>query len=198
MKNKIFILLDRSASMNSMWEEALGGINAYVKKIENADVMLASFDTLGYDVIRNTTTSKWENITTKEIEPRGGTPLLDAAGRIMWTMLDSKAKRAILVVVTDGEENSSSKFTSADIKTLTKQLTEKCDYEIVFLGANFDKIDTVAKSNFGWQDNSRVTATSVRGFGIAMNATAEGTQHYFSSGKTTDFYSEELKSEAKK
>ena len=41
MKNKIFILLDRSGSMASMWEEALGGINSYVKKIENADVMLA-------------------------------------------------------------------------------------------------------------------------------------------------------------
>ena len=29
--NKIFILLDRSQSMGTMWEEATGGINGYVK-----------------------------------------------------------------------------------------------------------------------------------------------------------------------
>ena len=63
LMNKIFILLDRSQSMETMWEEAIGGINGYVKAIEgDAEIMLAVFDSVGYDVIRNTTVKNWENL----------------------------------------------------------------------------------------------------------------------------------------
>lgn len=196
--NKAYILLDRSGSMASMWSEALGGINGYVRGLKNADVMLAAFDTVGYDVIRNCSIDDWKNITDEEIQPRGGTPLVDAACRMIHNILDSGSKRAILVVVTDGEENASQKFNSIELKSLTKQLTQK-EYEIVFLGANFDKIGEVAKTSFGYSDMSRIVPTSVKGFGSIMNSTMRGTNHYFSTGAVTqNFYSDEDKAEAKK
>lgn len=198
MKNKVYILLDRSGSMASMWSEALGGINGYVSGIKNADIMLAAFDTVGYDVIRNTSAKNWKPVTNEDVQPRGGTPLLDAAGRIMHNMLDSGAERAILVVVTDGEENSSQKFRTSEVKALTTQLQNK-DYEIVFLGANFDKIGEVAKINFGWNDSSRWVATSTQGFGSTMTATSAKTMDYFNTGTRSDvFYSDVEKAEAKK
>jgi hypothetical protein len=182
MKNKAYILLDRSGSMQNMWREAIDGINKYVKGLENAEVMLAAFDTGGYDVVRNCSTNHWEPLSYSEIQPRGGTPLLDAAGRIMWSMHDSKADRAILVVVTDGHENSSSKFSAKEIKDMTKELTTTLNYDIVFLGANFDKIGDVAKSNFGWSDSSRTVQTSAKGFGDAMSSLSAKTSDYFTVG----------------
>jgi uncharacterized protein with von Willebrand factor type A (vWA) domain len=196
MDNRVYILLDRSGSMETMWSEALGGINGYVQGLKgDISVMLAAFDSMGYDVLRNTTVEGWKKVTSEDVTPRGGTPLLDAAGRIIHNILDSGAKKAILVVVTDGEENQSSKFNKHEIAALTKQLEAK-DYEIVFLGANFAKIADVAKNNFNFSDKSRIMNTSIRGFGDAMSATSCSTQAYFSTGKATSFYSDADKKKA--
>lgn len=193
MKHKIFILLDRSGSMASMWNEALNGINSYVEKLSsnNAEVMLAAFDSGGYDVIRNTTTGDWKPITSGEVQPRGGTPLLDSAGRILWNMMDSKAERAILVVVTDGEENASSKFKATEIRDMTKLLTSKYGYDTVFIGANFDKIQSVMAQNFGVNDAGKFMASSVRGFGEAMTSTAGATANYLNTGRGVSYTAED-------
>ena len=183
--------------MNSMWVEALSGINAYVKALEDVDIMLATFDSMGYDVIRNTTTEDWREVTTEEVTPRGSTPLLDAAGRMMYNMIDSGAKRAILVIVTDGEENCSTKFKKSEIVQLTKKINEELDYEMVFLGANFDKVGEVATNNFQFNNISghqtRSYAATQDNFVGAMMGTATATQAYMSSGKAAMFYTDDIK-----
>ena len=169
-----------------MWEEAISGINSYVKKLEECDVYVAAFDTQDYEVVRNCSRDEWVPIKHNEISPRGGTPLLDASGRIMWSMLDSDADRAMLIIVTDGFENSSRHFTKQAITDMTKKITNEKNYDMVFLGANFDKIGDVAKQNFGWADTSRIAATSVRGYGDAMIASAAATTDYFTKGIRAD------------
>jgi hypothetical protein len=113
-------------------------------------------------------------------------------------MHDSKAKRAILVVVTDGHENSSTKFKASEIKDMTKKLTTDLNYDIVFLGANFDGIGEVANKNFGWSDQSRMVQTSVRGFGDVMVGLSAKTSDYFTTGaKATALYNADELSKAK-
>ena len=198
MMNKVFILLDRSGSMASMWTEAIDGINNYVKKLVESEVMLVAFDTGNYDVVRNCSTNNWEPLSYNEISPRGGTPLLDAAGRIMWSMHDSGAKQAMLIIITDGHENSSKKFSADEIKKMTKELTTDRNYDIVFLGANFDGIGQVAKSNFGWNDSSRMVQTSVRGFGDTMSSLSAKTSDYFTVGtKAATLYNQDELNKAK-
>lgn len=199
MSNKIYILLDRSGSMETMWKEALDGINSYVEKLHDtkADVVLAAFDTNGYEVIRNTTTNSWKPISREDVSPRGGTPLLDSAGRIMWNMMDSKAERAILVVVTDGHENSSTKFKATEIRQMTNQLTTKFGYDTVFIGANFDGIQDVMTQNFGINDAGKFMASSVRGFSSAMGTTAVATANYLHTGQAVSYNAEDkLKAKA--
>lgn len=198
MMNKVFILLDRSGSMASMWTEAIDGINNYVKKLVESEVMLVAFDTGNYDVVRNCSTNNWESLSYNEISPRGGTPLLDAAGRIMWSMHDSGAKQAMLIIITDGHENSSKKFSADEIKKMTKELTTDKNYDIVFLGANFDGIGQVAKSNFGWNDSSRMVQTSIRGFGDTMSSLSAKTSDYFTGGtKLAALYNQDELNKAK-
>jgi hypothetical protein len=200
VKKNAYILLDRSGSMESTWKESLGGINSYVREIGEANVMLAAFDSVGYDVIRNAPTSDWVDVTRQDVYPRGGTPLLDAAGRIMWNMYDSGADRAILIVVTDGHENSSVKFRADEIKRYTADLRDRLKYEIVFLGANFDGIRDVALGNFGVTDHSRFMSMS-GGIGTAQafNSTATASASYLHTGTVAqNFYSDADKERAKK
>ena len=148
----VYILLDRSGSMVGMWNEALGSINAYVKALEDkTNVFLAVFDN-EYKVIRNTTVDKWEDITNEDAMPRGNTRLFDSAARIMYRAIDDDAKKTVVVVMTDGEENSSQNFKQSDVKNLASVL-EKKKWELIFLGADFDKVDSVATENFGVAHN---------------------------------------------
>lgn len=147
MTTAAYILLDRSGSMGSLWEEALGSINGYVKGLPaDSRVVLATFDSHGhdfYEVIRDTTAGDWKNLSNDDAMPRGGTPLFDASGRMMWRIMDDKPDRAVFVTMTDGEENSSHHFRQADVKRMVQELERK-DYQVVFLGANFDKVGDVA------------------------------------------------------
>lgn len=189
MTTAAYILLDRSGSMSSLWEEALGSINGYVKGLpEDSRVVLATFDSHGhdfYEVIRDTTAGDWKNLSNEDAMPRGGTPLFDASGRMMWRIMDDKPDRAVFVTMTDGEENSSQHFKQSQVKSMVQALESK-DYQVVFLGANFDKVGDVAgqygvnlqKSSFNMTRGTFTStmtglaaqSTSYMNTGIAMNA----------------------------
>lgn len=161
----IYILLDRSGSMANHWEETIGSLNGYVNELKiSTNIILAAFDSNGYDVIRNTTAKGWENVSPKEISPRGGTPLYDASARMMWRILDDKPEKAIFLVLTDGEENQSRHFRQPDIKYLVSELDKK-NYETIFLGANFDKVDTVASAySRGFEKTANMTRGNMQNF----------------------------------
>jgi uncharacterized protein with von Willebrand factor type A (vWA) domain len=141
----VYILLDRSGSMQNLWSEAVGSINAYVEKLpKETDVYMAVFDN-EYDVVRQSKAGSWKPVTNTEVSPRGMTALYDASARIMQRAIDDNSEKTILVVMTDGEENSSRNFSHADVKNLTTKIDAK-KWELIFLGANFDKVSEVAKS----------------------------------------------------
>lgn len=181
MKKKAYILLDRSGSMNDLWSEAIGSINSYVKNLNDGDIYVAVFDSTSYDVIRNCSRNEYKDINANEVSPRGMTPLLDAAGRIIWNMLDSQLDRSMLIIMTDGHENSSKHFKLSDIKELIKE-AEKKNFDVVFLGANFDQISDVSNS-FGRTDSSRFANVMPENMTRAMGLAASSTNAYYATGK---------------
>ena len=92
-----YILLDRTGSMSSIWDEALTSVNAYAAAVGEAEegetddletsVTLAVFDAqdgLQYDVLRkDVEPSAWTKVTSDEVSPRGMTPLFDASS-VIW------------------------------------------------------------------------------------------------------------------
>jgi uncharacterized protein YegL len=186
----VYILLDRSGSMQNQWSEALSSINAYVKELpKDTNVHLAAFDH-DYTVVRNTTVKKWNPINNDEIQPRGNTRLFDAAARIMQRAIDDNEERTMIVVMTDGEENASLNFKQADIKALTGVIDSK-KWELVFLGANFDKVGDVAVNNFGRTSNKFYNMTSGN-FGSSMTATlATASAAYATRGEAINFTDED-------
>ena len=139
----VYILLDRSGSMAGLWDEALGSINAYVAKLKKKDnVFLAAFDN-EYEVVRDCKAEGWDDITNDDLQPRGMTALYDSCGKVMAKAEEDGAKKTILVVMTDGHENASREHTQTSIKAKVKQFEDK-KWEVIFLGANFDAVDSVS------------------------------------------------------
>lgn len=137
-----YILLDRTGSMQSLWAEALGAVNAYVAELGDAHVTLAVFDAhdgLKFDVLRaGVPSATWKPVTDADATPRGMTPLFDAVGRIVALAETDAPDKAVIVIMTDGEENASREMKKEDVKAALDR-AEKRGWQVVFLGAEFAK-----------------------------------------------------------
>lgn len=147
----VFVALDRSGSMSGeRWTNAIDSLNEYVKGLQKekveGDVTIIAFDlhsaTDGNHVrltplTENQSIAYYEPLKPDVIQPAGMTPLYDAAANVMDRALERNSKRTVVVILTDGEENSSKEYTQAKIKDKVQALTDK-KWEVIFLGANFD------------------------------------------------------------
>lgn len=154
VNSAVYILLDRSGSMESKWDESISSINTYVKKLsDETQIYMAVFDSTSFDTVRNSSVKNWKKVSKDEFRPRNGTPLYDASVRVMQRMIDDKADRAIFVIITDGEENYSKHHNYQSVKSHLEQVRSR-EYEVIFLGAQFNDIDKVAQSygvsDIGW------------------------------------------------
>ena len=185
-----YILLDRTGSMSDIWDEALGSVNAYAASVGEADegeiegadiettVTLAVFDyqeSLQFDVLRKDVTSEnWTDVTNDEANPRGMTPLFDAIGRIVSLAEADKPEKAVIVIMTDGHENSSKEITRDGAKAALDRAKAN-GWEVVFLGAEF--------ANFGDADAVGMSASKTMAVGQgrmqdSMSALAKKSRAY--------------------
>ena len=181
-----YILLDRTGSMSGIWEEALGSVNAYVESVITPDdgpqvkndITLAVFDAqdgLQFDEIRkNVSGETWQDVTSAEVAPRGMTPLFDAVGRIMAVADTDAPDKAVIVIMTDGKENSSREFNHEGARKALDRAEAK-GWEVVFLGAefaNFADADAVGVSS------SKQMAVSKEQLGATMENLAKKNRAY--------------------
>jgi hypothetical protein len=164
-----YILLDRSGSMQSLWVEALSSVNAFAKELANktdgpsvdSHVTLAVFDSqesLQFNTLRRKQPAlHWENVTDKDASPRGMTPLLDAMVRIISLAEGDNPDKAVIVVMTDGQENASREVTRDGVKAALDRVKAK-GWEVVFLGANFDNIADASSVGVGGDKQMAMSA----------------------------------------
>jgi hypothetical protein len=130
-----------------------GGLKEFLEKQKEIPtpcyVSLAQFD------------SRFENIYTEryvsdlpeyELKPRGSTALFDAVGRtIIQTGERLRAKpeedrpnKVLLLIITDGQENSSDEFSRTKVREMIEHQKTKYNWEISFLGSAGldDAVDT--------------------------------------------------------
>lgn len=197
-----FILLDRSGSMTTLWKEAIGSINGYVKKLaeEKVDtgVTLVTFDLAGpgmsFDILRDRITpATWRDVDIKESEPRGSTPLNDATAKIVHMAKAGNYDKVAIIVMTDGHENSSREYTVQQVKQLLDTCRAK-GWQVIFLGANFDNAQQAA--SYGTAAGQTISASAANLAGTMSNmATARSS--YASTGQAMEFTDDEKKKAAK-
>jgi Mg-chelatase subunit ChlD len=147
----IAVLLDRSGSMQAVKDETISGFNYFLKEQkaagDNASFTLVQFDSESTDVVHEARPVRdVPNLNGDTYQPRGSTPLLDAlgetinsTGRTLAAIPDTnRPDKVVFVVITDGEENASHKFTKSQVKEMIDHQTEKYNWQFIYLGANQD------------------------------------------------------------
>ncbi len=156
----IAVILDRTGSMESIRDDIIGGFNAFLKKQQaepgKATMTLAQFDTQDpYEVLCTfKPLGEVPELTLETYVPRAGTPLLDAMGRGINDLDESLAKlptkarpdRIVMVIITDGQENSSREFDKAQVEKMIKAKQEKSGWQFVFLSADLAAIDDAVRT----------------------------------------------------
>ena len=135
-------LLDRSGSMVSCLDDTIDGFNTFVdsQKQFGGTMTLCLFDHEFEIVYDKTPIDEVPSLTDETFVPRGGTALFDAMGQILKMKLSDDA---MVIVLTDGEENSSDLYTAAHVK----DLVDLKPWKFVYLGANQDAV--LAAQNIG-------------------------------------------------
>jgi len=198
-----YILLDRTGSMSNIWTEALGSVNAYVDALtkpangaahsESDKVTLAVFDHhdgLKFDLLRRSVTAaNWNKVTDEEASPRGMTPLFDSIARIVALAEGDAPQRAVIVVMTDGEENSSREVNKDGAKAALDRARAK-GWEVVFLGAEFGKF---ADAEAVGVIRSKAMAVSAGNLDASMRKLASKSRSYFDLAESMEFDVEDRK-----
>lgn len=146
---ELIFILDRSGSMSGLEKDVIGGFNSLIAKEKGsgeAAVTLVLFDDKYESPYVRKNIIDVLPLTDKEYYPRGGTALLDAVGktvneagaRLNELPEDEKPSKVIVIIQTDGYENSSREFTKSAVKALIKRQQDVYSWEFMFLGANID------------------------------------------------------------
>ena len=146
----IVCVLDRSGSMGSIVDDSIGGFNTFLKEQQEepgeAKMTMVLFNH-DYEIIHDfVDIKKVKPLTTKTYVPAGTTALLDAVGRTVDSLGDKlrdmdekdRPENVIMVILTDGMENSSRDYARSAIKEKIEHQQDKYNWKFIFLGANQD------------------------------------------------------------
>jgi hypothetical protein len=207
-KTYIAFVLDRSGSMDTVKKDTIGGFNQFLKDQQDVEgeciMTLCQFDNILEVLHRNTDIASVDKLTDQTYKPRGGTALLDAIGNTIYDTSDyirslsdeEKPEKVIFVIQTDGQENMSSGFDGATVKSLIDLKEENDKWDFIYLGANQDAIATSAR--FGIKGGKAMTyGGDAEGTAAMFTSVSQSVASYRTSvdvsklGTDFDFFGEE-------
>ena len=147
---EIIFVIDKSGSMSHLTKDTIGGFNGFIESQKDdtkTTLTTVLFDTSWKILHDGIDVYEVSPMTSKDYIAGGGTAMLDAIGEIINRVQDrhdelgtEKPDNVLFVITTDGEENSSRKFTKAQIEKMIKHQTNGHGWEFMFLGANMDAV----------------------------------------------------------
>ncbi len=186
MKNKkvstlVHFILDQSGSMGSILNPTITGFNEYLNGLKTSKnkfrFSLTLFDS-------QKTEQRYVNVPVGEVKPLNTetflpgamTPLYDAVIESVESLhagLKKSKDPVIVAIMTDGEENSSTKHTEKCLKDLVEKLQNKGNWTFVYMGANQDawanaqKYGIHAGNTMSWNSTTTGTADAFRGMAMS-------------------------------
>jgi uncharacterized protein YegL len=149
----IIAILDRSYSMKEVAKDAINGFNSFLREQKNLKDKATFTGVLFDDQFeplndgKVVDIKKVQELTDKTFVPRGTTALYDAIGKsvnlykseIQKNKKAKPANKVLVIVVTDGHENTSREFTRNDIADLITY-QKKQNWQFLFLCSTEDAV----------------------------------------------------------
>ena len=181
MKNKktyYLLILDRSGSMNDCVNETISGYNEQLQMIRDLQnrfpeqQFYASLTTFNHTVehpFMECNVSTMRELTTNSYIPDGMTALLDAIGEGVMNLKARKSEEfendeatAVVVIMTDGHENSSRIFQKEAIRRMIRELEATENWTFSFMGATHDALEVANDMNIRSQNALKLDKQDIK------------------------------------
>jgi hypothetical protein len=148
-KTDITMVLDRSGSMKMMSNPAIIAFNAFVSEQQQVDeeacLSLVQFNQNIERTFHTLSLNEVVELDHDTYIPRGTTALLDAIGETISNnherLADETETQVVIVVITDGLENSSTRFKRDQIKDLINECEADRGWRFIFLAADLTSVE---------------------------------------------------------
>jgi uncharacterized protein YegL len=193
----VAVVLDRSGSMAAIADEVINGFNGFVADQAATPgvcrLTLVQFDTeKPFDVITDAVPiAEVAPFDHNSFQPRGGTPLYDAVANTIVRLdkraeyragKDLPAEDVLVLIITDGHENSSTDWTREQVFDMITARQEQ-DWTFAFIGANQDAYAAGAEIGAAHGSSLQYEADS-EGTSDMMSRTSLATSAWRSSSRS--------------
>jgi hypothetical protein len=201
LRTYVAIVLDKSGSMQTILDATINGFNSQVDSIVKEAVgkvflSLVTFNTFVEPVFWNQHPSYLTKLSRENYRPYGWTALYDAVGytinRLEYTAEDVGNSAFLVIIVSDGEENSSQQF-KYNLPGIIKQKQQTGRWTFVYVGSGHDIAKAASTLSIS-ANNSLAFTNDWHGTVNAFSTTSGGIGTYFAAREkgltsSSNFYS---------
>lgn len=201
---RILVVLDRSGSMVTCLDEAIGGFNAFLKDQQalpgECQMSIMLFDDSILDLTIDTPIASVQPLSKETFVPRGFTGLYDAVGTMIqrYQHNNKSGVKTILVILTDGQENSSKMHTLQSVGAMIKRVESEHGWETLFLGSGFNVNYVADTLNIKAMNRMQFDANSIGQTTSTYTAASGSTIAYRSGAVAVDLSAVNVVEEAEK
>lgn len=157
------LIVDGSSSMSGLSKSTISGVNEQIDTIKSLEkefpdqkysMSFIHFNSSVTVEYRDRGASSLEHINESNYKCQGMTAMLDAIGVGVRELNERTQEKVatgeasvVVVIITDGEENSSREFDGKKIKSMIEELQKTDRWTFTFVGANIDSVTTAR--NYG-------------------------------------------------
>ena len=200
---ELVFILDRSGSMSGLESDTIGGFNAMIEKQKKEAgecfVSTVLFDNESTVLHDRLPLAQVETLTARDYQVGGCTALIDAIGDAIhhignihkYARKEDVPAHTMFVIMTDGMENASRRYSSDEVKRKIERQKEKYGWEFLFIGANIDAVETA--KHYGIAPNRAVNYHADQdGTRVVYEAVSEAVCNLRASKAVSDDWSDRI------
>ena len=200
---ELVFILDRSGSMSGLESDTVGGFNAMIEKQKKQDapcyVSTVLFDDVSEVLHDRVKLEDVQKMTEEQYYVRGCTALMDAIGGAIhhignihkYARPEDVPENTLFVIMTDGMENASRRYSSEQVKKLIERQKKKYGWEFLFIGANIDAVETAARYGIA-PDRAVNYHADAKGTNVVYQSVAQAVCNVRANVQLTEDWSEDI------
>ena len=172
------LIVDRSGSMSDCIDATINGFNEQLNRIKGMEAEFPEQDIrVGLTLFNDHTDQKFVGQPVSEMPiltrgnyiPSGSTALLDSIGQTCSLLkereysLSSIPTTFVVVILTDGYENSSRIYNLEQVRSLIRELEGTGKWTFSFIGATLDAVDVAAQMSIKAQNSYQFSKSAMKG-----------------------------------